>query len=90
MIDALLKTCNADVHFNHKLQDLEQRDGFVEYYIKNKASSHRVQGKCQYLIRADGGRSMVRHSLGLELEGYTWESTLFIAVNFEYGLSELG
>ncbi|KAB8201199.1 hypothetical protein BDV34DRAFT_229556 [Aspergillus parasiticus] len=90
VMDALLKTCNADVHFHHKFQDLEQRDGFVEYCVENKASNHRVQGKCQYLVGADGGRSMVRRSLGLELEGYTWESTLFIAVNFEYGLRELG
>lgn len=90
VLDILLKTCNAEVHFNHTLQSLQQRDGFVEYCVENKAGNHQVQGKCQYLVGADGGRSTVRRNLGIELEGYTWESLLFVAVNFEYGLSELG
>ncbi|KAH6976887.1 hypothetical protein EDB80DRAFT_826851 [Ilyonectria destructans] len=89
-LDALMKTGNAQVHFNHTFQRLQQHDGFVEYWLKHEADNRQVQGTCRYLVGADGGRSTVRQSLGIKLEGYTWGSLLFVAVNFQYGLSELG
>ncbi|EED15308.1 conserved hypothetical protein [Talaromyces stipitatus ATCC 10500] len=88
ILDALVKTGNAEVHFNHRLQTLQQGDGFVEYHVESREST--LTGKCQYLVGADGGRSTVRRNLGIELEGYTWKDLLFVAVNFKYGLSELG
>jgi hypothetical protein len=42
------------------------------------------------LIGADGGRSSVRHGLGIGLGGFTFESLQFVAVNFQYHLHELG
>ncbi|KAJ3456898.1 hypothetical protein MRS44_016921 [Fusarium solani] len=46
--------------------------------------------RCWYLVGADGGTSAVRRNLGIELEGYTWEPWLFVAVDFQYSLGELG
>lgn len=90
LLDALSKIDNAEIHFNHTLQTLQQHDGFVEYCVENEVDHCQVQDKCKYLVGADGGRSTVRRNLGIKLEGNTWESLLFVAVNFKYGLSELG
>ncbi|RDW79296.1 uncharacterized protein DSM5745_06148 [Aspergillus mulundensis] len=90
VLDALIQTGNAEINFRHTLRGFQQRDGLVEYDVENEAASQPLRYKCRYLVGADGGRSTVRQNLGIQLEGYTWESMLFVAVNFEYGLSELG
>lgn len=82
----LLETGNAKIFFNQEFQRLEQRDGFVVYWIKDSDTEH----TCRFLIGADGGRSAVRQSLGIRLEGYTFEKLQFIAVNFQYDLRESG
>ncbi|EEU33363.1 uncharacterized protein NECHADRAFT_74387 [Fusarium vanettenii 77-13-4] len=90
ILDAVIKTGNAHIHFNHTIQRLQQQDGFVDYWVTSNTGNHEVQGRCQYLVGADGGRSTVRRNLGIDIEGYTWESWLFVAVNFQYSLGELG
>ncbi|KAM6508351.1 hypothetical protein FALCPG4_018224 [Fusarium falciforme] len=90
ILDAVIKTGNAHVYFDHTIQRLQQQDGFVDYWVTSNADNQQVQGRCRYLVGADGGRSTVRRNLGIGLEGYTWESWLFVAVNFQYSLGELG
>jgi 2-polyprenyl-6-methoxyphenol hydroxylase-like FAD-dependent oxidoreductase len=84
----LLETGNAKIHFNQEFQRLEQRGEFVVFWVKqgNDVTEH----TCRFLIGADGGRSSVRRSLGIHLEGYTFERLQFIAVNFQYNLRESG
>ncbi|KAK7398525.1 hypothetical protein QQX98_012101 [Neonectria punicea] len=89
-LDALLKTDNADVLSSHHLQRLEQRDDSVSYWVQDQANSCEIEGTCRYLVGTDGARSTVRKSLGVKLEGYTWDSLQFVAVNFQYALSDFG
>ncbi|KAF4480146.1 3-(3-hydroxy-phenyl)propionate 3-hydroxycinnamic acid hydroxylase [Fusarium agapanthi] len=86
----LLETGNAEVVFNHAYQRHEQSESSVLFWIKSLSGEDEIAGECQYLIGADGGRSQVRKDLGVELKGFTWESLQFVAVNFQYELSELG
>ncbi len=67
VLDALIKTDNAEIHFGHTLQSLQQHGGFVEYCVENEVSHRQVQGKCKYLVGTDGGRSTVRRNLGIKL-----------------------
>ncbi|RSL44977.1 hypothetical protein CEP54_014462 [Fusarium duplospermum] len=90
ILDAVIETGNGHVHFNHTFRRLQQQDGFVDYWVTNNADDHELQGRCRYLVGADGGTSTVRSNLGIELEGYTWEPWLFVAVDFQYSLGELG
>lgn len=86
----LLSTGNAKIYFNHAFERLEQQEDIVTYWVHDQTNDKELELKCKYLVGADGGRSAVRHGLGVELEGYTWESLQFVAVNFQYPLSELG
>ncbi|KAK0129202.1 hypothetical protein ONS95_001137 [Cadophora gregata] len=90
VLEALLKTGNAEVLFNHSFKRLEQGNESVSYWIQDQANNGEVQGTCRYLVGTDGGRSTVRRSIGERLEGYTWESLQFIAVDFQYALKEHG
>lgn len=90
LLTKLLDTGNAEVVFNESLTRTEQDDDGVTYWTKKEAGSEEVERQCQYLIGADGGRSTVRRNLGIKLEGFTFETLQFVAVNFQYPLSELG
>ncbi|KAH9221799.1 hypothetical protein DL95DRAFT_441739 [Leptodontidium sp. 2 PMI_412] len=89
-LEALLKTGNSEVLFNHTFQRLEQRNESVSYWIQDQANNGEVEGTCRYLVGTDGGRSTVRKCIGQKLEGYTWESLQFVAVDFQYALKEFG
>lgn len=86
LLARLLETKNAEVLFKQEFQRLEQRDESVTYWTKHKDDNHETKRKCRYLIGADGGRSAVRRSLGIELQGFTFESIQFVAVDFHYPL----
>lgn len=90
IVEALEATGNAQIHFGHTFQRLEQGDGFVDYWVKKQSDSSETKGRCSYLVGADGGRSSVRRNLGVQLEGHTWEDMLFVAVNFQYNLKDYG
>lgn len=85
-----LESGNVEILFQEEFQRLEQRDGTVTYWTKNHSLGKETERVCQYLIGADGGRSSVRKCLGIHLEGYTFESLQFIAVNFQYDLRAAG
>jgi 3-(3-hydroxy-phenyl)propionate hydroxylase len=70
---------NAEVRFSHPVVGLQQDE--------------RVTVRCEngeelvadYVIGADGGRSIVRKSLGIEFEGFTWpERFLVITTPFDF------
>ncbi|EMT62878.1 3-(3-hydroxy-phenyl)propionate/3-hydroxycinnamic acid hydroxylase [Fusarium odoratissimum] len=72
------------------LEAIEQGNRFVDYWIKNENDGSETKSRCLYLVGADGGRSTIRRSLGVQLEGHTWEDMLFVAVNFQYHLGNHG
>ena len=90
LLRKLLATGNAEVHFNESFTRLNQEETHVTYWTINKSSDEQLEHGCQYLIGADGGRSTVRRSLGIELQGFTFDTLQFVAVNFQYPLSEQG
>ncbi|KAL2824971.1 FAD binding domain-containing protein [Aspergillus pseudoustus] len=85
-----LETGKVKILFGEKFQRLEQRDGAVAYWTENQESGLETERVCRYLVGADGGRSSVRKKLGIHLEGYTFESLQFVAVNFQYDLRAAG
>ena len=68
-IERLTQGGQARVHFSSRVTNFEQFDDRVEAEVETPTGTHRVAGS--YLIGCDGGRSMVRKSLGIEFEGYT-------------------
>ena len=88
LMQKLLAAQNAKVCFNESFERLEQRCGSVVFWTKQ--GNHETEHTCQYLIGADGARSSVRRSLGIHLEGYTFEQLQFVTVNFQYPLWEHG
>ncbi len=82
----ILETGFAEIIWNESFQRLKQVDGSVVYWTKNKLNDHETERTCRYLVGADGGHSAVRKDLDIHLEGYTFESFQFVAVNFQYAL----
>jgi 3-(3-hydroxy-phenyl)propionate hydroxylase len=75
---------NARVEFSARLESFEQRGGRVDVEIETAAGTRRETGS--YLIGADGGRSTVRKTLGIEFEGYTHpERFLVLTTTYPFG-----
>ncbi|KAL2782359.1 FAD binding domain-containing protein [Aspergillus keveii] len=90
LLGKLREISTAEIFFNQPFRRLEQHDGHVTYWTESPDGGPEIERTCQYLIGADGGRSSVRRGLGIGLEGFTFESLQFVAVNFQYPLRELG
>ena len=74
------------VHFGTRLEGLEQNADGVTASARN-ATGDAVKITSQYLVGCDGARSPVRHFLGLDFEGSTFERTFYVAdaeVNWEF------
>jgi 3-(3-hydroxy-phenyl)propionate hydroxylase len=71
---------NAEVLFGFRVVGLEQAAEGVTLRSADGAQMH-----ADYVIGADGGRSTVRKSLGIEFEGFTWpERFLVITTKFDF------
>jgi 3-(3-hydroxy-phenyl)propionate hydroxylase len=69
----------ADVQLGVAVTDIEQTGTSVKIKTRDK------DYVADYVIAADGGRSAVRKSLGIEFEGYTWpERFLVITTKFDF------
>jgi len=70
---------NADVRMGARVVGLSQSEKQVTVETEGETFS------ADYVIGADGGRSMVRKSLDIEFEGYTWpERFLVITTQFDF------
>jgi 3-(3-hydroxy-phenyl)propionate hydroxylase len=68
------------VHFGVSVTGVSQDENQV------RVETNRETFTADYVIGADGGRSTVRKSLGIEFEGYTWpERFLVITTKFDFG-----
>jgi 3-(3-hydroxy-phenyl)propionate hydroxylase len=74
---------SVKIDFCSEVTELKQLDDRVEIIAKVGGASHRFVGS--YLIGADGGRSTVRKTLGIEFEGYTHpERFLVLTTAFDF------
>jgi 3-(3-hydroxy-phenyl)propionate hydroxylase len=80
----LRKMPNASVEFSARLTGFTQDDDSVTAEIETGAGTRTLKGS--YLIGADGGRSTVRKTLGIEFEGYTHpERFLVLTTTYPFG-----
>ena len=73
-----LRECpDAEVRFSHAVTNLEQTAGKVIVTTKTPGGTEKFEA--QWLVGADGGRSSVRHCMGVAFEGYTWPERFVVA-----------
>jgi 2-polyprenyl-6-methoxyphenol hydroxylase-like FAD-dependent oxidoreductase len=80
----LKEFANAKILFGCRYVGCEQGDGKVTVHLEEGVEKVPVSRKCRILVGADGGHSPVRKSLGIPLEGFTWEDFRFVAANVRY------
>jgi 2-polyprenyl-6-methoxyphenol hydroxylase-like FAD-dependent oxidoreductase len=84
LLDRLSSQPNFQVELGSALQDVTQDGNGVELAIQRDGRAERRRAR--WLIGADGARSDVRRSLGIEFEGFTWpERFLVISTPFDFG-----
>jgi 3-(3-hydroxy-phenyl)propionate hydroxylase len=83
-IERLRAFPQATVEFSARVTALSQSPDGVEIKVGTVCGTRAVKGS--YLIGADGGRSTVRKSLGIDFEGYTHpERFLILTTPFDIG-----
>ncbi|KAH7147326.1 hypothetical protein DER46DRAFT_665776 [Fusarium sp. MPI-SDFR-AT-0072] len=86
----LINTGNGEVIYNHAFTRAEDHGDSITVHVRRTLDDQELIFNCRYLIGADGGKSSVRKSLGLSLEGYTWPNMRLIAVNILYNIDKFG
>jgi 3-(3-hydroxy-phenyl)propionate hydroxylase len=78
IIHAKLRECaNAEVRFRHEVTGFTQTAERVSVVAKTPGGDEAFEA--EWLIGADGGRSTVRHSMGVAFDGYTWPERFVVA-----------
>jgi 3-(3-hydroxy-phenyl)propionate hydroxylase len=67
----------AEPRFGHRFLDATQDADGVAARVETSGGVETLRGR--YLVGADGGRSAVRHSMGVEFEGFTWPERFLVA-----------
>jgi 2-polyprenyl-6-methoxyphenol hydroxylase-like FAD-dependent oxidoreductase len=67
----------ADLRFGHEVTAVRQDDESATVTAQTASGPCEIAGR--YVIAADGARSAVRHSLGIEFEGFTYPELFWIA-----------
>ena len=67
----------ADVRFGHTFLDASQDGDGVTVRVETAGGVESLHGR--YLVGADGGRSAVRHTMGVAFEGFTWPERFLVA-----------
>jgi 3-(3-hydroxy-phenyl)propionate hydroxylase len=80
LLERLKTFPNAEIRFSAALTGVEARDDGVTATIEG---GERIDGR--YLVGAEGARSVVRESLGIAFEGFTWpERFLVVSTPFPF------
>jgi len=83
-LDILRSETEVQVRFGHEVTGFEQRGDHVLVKLRSDTGSSELQAA--WLIGADGGRSVVRKSLSVEFEGFTWpEQFLIVSTPYDFG-----
>src|SRR5262245_27961409 len=86
----LRKLPGADIRFGHEVTSVQQDGDSVAVTAETPSGPVSIAGR--YLIAADGARSAVRRSLGVEFEGFTYPELFLIAstdFKFEKTLTDI-
>ncbi|KAL4821926.1 hypothetical protein BDW67DRAFT_179748 [Aspergillus spinulosporus] len=75
---------NATVRFQHCLKELHQDSNGVRLCLDVAGTA--VRHSALFLVGADGGKSMVRHLIDVQLEGFTWNDYDIVAANIDYDI----
>ena len=89
-LEAELRNLGSDLRFGHEVTDVRQDDETVT--VTAQTASGPVQLAGRYAIAADGARSAVRRSLGVEFDGFTYPELFLIAstdFRFENTLTDI-
>ena len=89
-LEAELRKLGSDLRFGHEVTDVRQDDEAVT--VTAQTASGPVQLAGRYAIAADGARSVVRRSLGVEFDGFTYPELFLIAstdFRFENTLTDI-
>ena len=89
-LEAELRKLGSDLRFGHEVTDVRQDDEAVT--VTAQTASGPVQLAGRYAIAADGARSAVRRSLGVEFDGFTYPELFLIAstdFRFENTLTDI-
>jgi 2-polyprenyl-6-methoxyphenol hydroxylase-like FAD-dependent oxidoreductase len=81
-----IKSAGKDVEWQTELVDLMQDEAGVHTQLK-RADGSETTIDAKYLVACDGAKSLVRHKLGLEFGGSTFERMFYVAdvkLNWEY------
>ena len=83
LYDELEKVPNAQVLFRHQVVGVQQTADGVDMEIETPDGQASFHGS--YAVGADGGRSAVRHALGIEFDGMTYpERYLVTFTTFDF------
>ena len=89
-LEAELRKPEVDLRFGHEVTTVRQDDDGVTVTAQTASGPVEVAGR--YVIAADGARSAVRRSLGVEFEGFTYPELFLIAstdFRFENTLTDI-
>jgi 2-polyprenyl-6-methoxyphenol hydroxylase-like FAD-dependent oxidoreductase len=83
LYDQLRDRPDFELRFGSPVQDVTQHSSGVEITIERNGRREARSGR--WLIGADGARSDVRRSLGIEFDGFTWpERFLVVSTPFDF------
>ncbi|MBV9629494.1 MAG: FAD-dependent monooxygenase [Xanthobacteraceae bacterium] len=89
-LEAELRELGSDLRFGHEVTDVRQDDEAVTVTAQTVSGPVQLAGR--YAIAADGARSAVRRSLGVEFDGFTYPELFLIAstdFRFEHTLTDI-
>lgn len=73
-----VKSHGKDIRWNTELVDFSQNGGGVTATISTTSgATEKIEAK--YMVACDGAKSIVRHQLGIEFEGSTFERLFYVA-----------
>jgi 2-polyprenyl-6-methoxyphenol hydroxylase-like FAD-dependent oxidoreductase len=82
-----IKAHGCDVQWQTTLGSFTQDEGGVRAVVTRRDGTEEVI-EARYLVACDGAKSLVRHSLGLEFTGSTFERMFYVAdvaIDWKYG-----
>lgn len=86
-MEHLARIPGTEVLWNHTVKAMAQSGGKARLAVDTDEGE--LWFEADWIIGADGARSMVRKLLGLEFEGFTWPER-FVATNIDYPFEDLG